>query len=247
MFFLWRRLGQSEQVLDTLFFDFIDLAKRLQPKIVVAENVKGLLMGNARNYVRKINDEFDKAGYYVQHFLLDASKMGVPQRRERVFFIALRKDLSKDFLQSVDMFTVKPKLKLDFNESPIKFNEFYQKGVCDTLHKKDSKLFKYWEKRKETDNVVGDIVLREENRLSMFTVYLIKNNEVPPIFVRQDRSLLYDEFRSINKYEACCIATFPTDYDFKKSNYGYLIGMSVPPLMIAKIANEVYNQWLSKM
>ena len=41
------REGQAEQVLDTLFFDFIDLAKELQPKVVVAENVKGLLMGNA--------------------------------------------------------------------------------------------------------------------------------------------------------------------------------------------------------
>ena len=38
------REGQAEQVLDTLFFDFIDLAKELQPKVVVAENVKGLLL-----------------------------------------------------------------------------------------------------------------------------------------------------------------------------------------------------------
>lgn len=34
------REGQAEQVLDNLFFDFIDLAKELQPKVVVAENVK---------------------------------------------------------------------------------------------------------------------------------------------------------------------------------------------------------------
>lgn len=39
------REGQALQVLDTLFFDFIDLAKKLQPKVVVAENVKGLLLG----------------------------------------------------------------------------------------------------------------------------------------------------------------------------------------------------------
>src|SRR5574344_391644 len=38
------REGQAMQVLDTLFFDFIDLAKELQPKIVIAENVKGLLV-----------------------------------------------------------------------------------------------------------------------------------------------------------------------------------------------------------
>ena len=39
--------GQKTQVLDTLFFDFIALAKRLKPKVVIAENVKGLLLGNA--------------------------------------------------------------------------------------------------------------------------------------------------------------------------------------------------------
>lgn len=88
------REGQSEQVLDTLFFDFIDLAKRLQPKVVIAENVKGLMMGEAWKYMREIYKQFDEAGYYCQHFLLDASKMGVPQRRERVFFICLRKDLA---------------------------------------------------------------------------------------------------------------------------------------------------------
>lgn len=37
--------GQKTQVLDTLFFDFIALAKRLKPKVVIAENVKGLLLG----------------------------------------------------------------------------------------------------------------------------------------------------------------------------------------------------------
>ena len=40
-------------------FDFIDLAKELQPKVVIAENVKGLLLGNAKEYVRKIYREFD--------------------------------------------------------------------------------------------------------------------------------------------------------------------------------------------
>jgi DNA (cytosine-5)-methyltransferase 1 len=91
------REGQAEQVLDTLFFDFIDLAKRLQPKIVIAENVKGLLMGEALHYVRRIKEAFEDAGYYIQWHLLDASKMGVPQRRERVFFHCLEKRFGKAF------------------------------------------------------------------------------------------------------------------------------------------------------
>ncbi len=85
--------GQAKQILDTLFFDFIALAKKLQPKVVVAENVKGILFGNAKSYARKILADFDNAGYVVKEFVLNASKMGVPQKRERVFFIAIRKDL----------------------------------------------------------------------------------------------------------------------------------------------------------
>lgn len=48
------REGQTSQVLDDLFFEFIDLAKILKPKIVIAENVKGLVMGNAKGYVNMI-------------------------------------------------------------------------------------------------------------------------------------------------------------------------------------------------
>jgi DNA (cytosine-5)-methyltransferase 1 len=92
------REGQAEQILDTLFFDFIDLAKKLQPKVVVAENVKGLLQGDAKSYVLKIYEDFDAAGYMVKHFLLDSSTMGVPQKRERVFFLAIRKDIADPFL-----------------------------------------------------------------------------------------------------------------------------------------------------
>lgn len=79
------REGQTEQVLDTLFFDFIDLAKELQPKVVIAENVKGLLIGSAKGYVRRIYQSFDDAGYKLCHTLCDASLMGVPQRREREY------------------------------------------------------------------------------------------------------------------------------------------------------------------
>lgn len=117
------REGQTKQVLDTLFFDFIDLAKKLQPKIVIAENVKGLLLGEAKKYVQRIYSEFDRAGYACQHFLLNAQYMGVPQRRERVFFICLRKDLADRVPVTHTLFDTLPLLRLDFNEPPILFGE----------------------------------------------------------------------------------------------------------------------------
>jgi DNA (cytosine-5)-methyltransferase 1 len=85
------REGQAEQTLDDLFFDFIELARKLQPKVVVAENVKGMLQGNAKGYVKQIIGLFNVVGYDVQLFLLNAATMGVPQKRERVFLFAKEK------------------------------------------------------------------------------------------------------------------------------------------------------------
>lgn len=119
------REGQAEQVLDTLFFDFIDLAKKLQPKVVVAENVKGLVLGNAKDYVRRIYQGFEDAGYYVKHFLLDAQQMGVPQRRERVFFLCLRKDITSPVLVQDGFFDMTPRIEMEFNEKPILFRELF--------------------------------------------------------------------------------------------------------------------------
>jgi DNA (cytosine-5)-methyltransferase 1 len=243
------REGQAEQVLDNLFFDFIDLAKKLQPKVVVAENVKGLLLGAAKSYVRKIYYEFDKAGYYCQHWLLDASKMGVPQRRERVFFIALRKDLAEPFLYQQDMFTVVPELKLEFNEPEIPFKEISQ------IDKEfdNEEWINIWQRMKQGES------------LDKFTGYgfntvKVKENEALPTIAGTQRinsfksaGLIHPtQCRKLNNIEFLLGGTYPLDYDFSigngNANYtGYLVGMSVPPVMTAQIATEIYNQWIRKL
>lgn len=241
------REGQAEQVLDTLFFDFIDLAKELQPKIVVAENVKGLLLGEARNYVRRILNEFDKAGYYVVYNLLDASTMGVPQRRERVFFTAIRKDLAKNILRQVDMFTHEPYLKLEFNEKPILFKDFYKSNGENDRPITAKEALRLWNLRKIGDLDMSYAAQREGNMKFWNSKYLLLD-KIPLTFTTNEGACyLFDEPRSPNKYEVCCIGSFPQDYDFNGNKYAYLVGMSVPPIMTARLANELYNQWLSKI
>lgn len=238
------REGQAEQVLDNLFFDFIDLAKELQPKVVVAENVKGLLMGNAKEYVRRIYREFDLAGYYCQHWLLDASKMGVPQRRERVFFIALRKDLASKFMVQKDMFTIVPELKLEFKEKGILFSEF--KDEEGRLLSDNMKLV--WEKRNPGDGDMRDSYLRENGSHKYFSQrYLYSNKVSDTLTSHEDSLVLFDSPRYTSKNEACKIGTFPIDYNFGKLKPHYLIGMSVPPVVMAQISSKIYNQWLSKI
>lgn len=238
------REGQSEQVLDTLFFDFIDLAKELQPKVVVAENVKGLLMGNAIEYVRKIYSDLDEAGYYCQHWLLDASTMGVPQKRERVFFIALRKDLAKPFLEWKDMFTEMPKLNLEFKETKIKFKEFIDGNGRDLSE--NMKIV--WEQRKEGDAAMDAAYMREHNKVKYFSQgFLYKDKVCKTITSHEDSLVLFDYPKYTSKDEVCKIGTFPLDYNFLKNKPHYIIGMSVPPLMTGKIAEQIYKQWLSKI
>lgn len=241
------REGQAEQILDTLFFDFIDLGKKLQPKVIVAENVSGMLVGTAREYVRQILNAFDEAGYYIQWWLLDASKMGVPQKRERIFFIALRKDLAEPFLVQKDMFTWMPDLKLEFNEPPIKFKEFFQKGV-DDRPASTQKMFAYWSNRQKGDESFCDTIRRVEGVERCFTNKYLYANKVPMTFTsNSDCIYLFDEYRKPNRSESCCIGTFPQDYNFCSSQYYYIIGMSVPPIMTAQISSQIYEQWLTKL
>ena len=241
------REGQAEQVLDTLFFDFIELAKKLQPKVVIAENVKGLLLGEARAYVSKIYDEFDAAGYIVQHWLLDGSTMGVPQKRERVFFVALRKDLAEPFLEAKDMFTLAPRLNLDFNEPKIPFKSFNEIGNVE--YPVSDFYLTLWEQRLDGDDSFANINerVRDKKNTGFGTNFLYKNNVCGTLTTKKDCYVLFDEPRYLSDYETKCVGSYPQDYDFCGNKPQYLVGMSVPPVMTAQVAKQVYDQWLSKI
>jgi DNA (cytosine-5)-methyltransferase 1 len=239
------REGQAKQVLDDLFFDFIDLAKKLQPKVVVAENVKGLLLGEAKSYVRRIYKEFEDAGYYLQHFLLDSSKMGVPQRRERVFFIALRRDLAAKFLYQMDMFTVIPKIQIEFNGSPILYREIKTKQSGKRLTP-ETEL--YWNNRQYGDGDFSEIIMRMTGKQKQWNRKFIYDDMTPlTITAGGYLPVRYDEPFEISNDEIKMIGTYPMDYDVAKNKIEYLVGMSVPPLMTAAIADEIYNQWINKL
>jgi DNA (cytosine-5)-methyltransferase 1 len=237
------REGQAEQVLDTLFFDFIDLAKRLQPKVVVAENVKGLLLGNAKEYVKEIYKQFDEAGYYCQHWLLNAATMGVPQKRERVFFVCLKKDLAEPFMERVDMFTELPKLGLEFNEPEIPLNQFTNDK--ETGKDLSEKIREIYDNRLPGDTCLGNVAERIGKR--KYFNQMINFLSKPSYTVTGSSDNLILNGRYLNDRELKLIGTYPIDYNFLKNKVQYLVGMSVPPVMTAQIATEIYNQWISKI
>lgn len=229
------REGQASQILDDLFFEFIDLAAILKPKIVIAENVKGLIMGNAKGYVNLIVKKFNEIGYKVQLFLLNAATMGVPQKRERVFFVATRKDIQF------------PNLVLNFNETPIKYGE-----IKDSKYKplgKDTMIYHRWKKRVKSDSNLGDTVKRTENgKISSFNTQYLKDDRVPnTIAAGGSLPVRFDVPGYATERDIKIIQTFPQDYDFLGSNVQYICGMSVPPIMMKKISEQVKIQLLDKL
>lgn len=227
------REGQALQRLDDLFFDYIKLAKKLQPKVVIAENVKGMLQGNAKAYVKKIKAEFEAAGYKVQLFLLNAASMGVPQKRERVFFICQRNDLNYKHL------------RLEFNESLIPYKFIEDKEDKKEQTNKDTRTFLGWSKSSSGQTFADGI----SDGGSMFGYTKVNRNDVVKTVVSSNGTYEWHDklFRKLNNLEYKQVGTFPLDYNFKKIEPKYLIGMSVPPVMTAQVAHQIYLQWFSKI
>jgi len=86
---------------NTLYLSFIRLVKELKPKAFLIENVPGLI-GLYGGQVRdEIIRRFEKAGYTVNYQKLNAADFGIPQLRQRVFFVGLLKSKKKfDFPES---------------------------------------------------------------------------------------------------------------------------------------------------
>lgn len=78
-----------------LFYEFVKVLGWYNPKAFVMENVKGLLSMERGKVLQTILNELENAGsgYRVEHRVLKASDFGVPQNRERVIFVGMRKDL----------------------------------------------------------------------------------------------------------------------------------------------------------
>lgn len=88
-----KRLGLND-ARGTLFYYYATFLKELQPKIFLFENVRGLLTHDGGKTYKTILDIFEEQGYVTSHKILNAWDYGVPQKRERLITIGIRKDLA---------------------------------------------------------------------------------------------------------------------------------------------------------
>ena len=87
--------GKIVENIEDLFFEYLRVAEEIKPKVIIGENVAGLLAGEAKLKLNEIVNTFEKIGYDVSYKILDASHFGVPQSRRRVIFIAVREDVTE--------------------------------------------------------------------------------------------------------------------------------------------------------
>ena len=80
-----------------LFFDALRIIEEIQPRVAIAENVKNLVGKKFKPQFDIILDSLDKAGYNNYWQVLNAKDYGIPQNRERVFIVSIRKDVDNGF------------------------------------------------------------------------------------------------------------------------------------------------------
>ena len=232
------REGQAKQVLSDLFFDYLDLVGRLKPKVAIAENVKGMLIGNAKGYTKMIMARFKELGYRPQLFLLNAADCGVPQKRERVFFCAVRDDIDV------------PPLKLAPTHRWISAGEatidLQNSEKCNSEAITSEKELNYWMTTKQGRSL-QDGCMKSTGKASWFNNVKLSGDLPSCTLSSSDtnfthwtspRRLTYPEWKRLG--------SFPDDYQAKSDKIGkYMIGMSVPPKMTEQVARAVCEQWLN--
>ena len=224
------REGQAEQTLDDLSFVFIETVDKLRPKVMIMENVEGLIKGEAWSYVQKIYKQLHDIGYTVKHWLLKGENMGVPQTRHRVFFIAYRNDINFDF-ENLDM---------SFNYAPITYGEI-KEGELKPLGK-ESKFYKVASQAKPWDKSIADTRIRLGEKGSAFQTLYIRDDQIVPTQRAKPDLIDIENIAYISKETIRNAQTFPQDYEFNPNNYanvGYVCGMSVPPIMIKRIVTRL--------
>ena len=92
-----KQIGVQDDINGKLYESFVGFVEALQPKVFLAENVKGILSANKGEAIKIITKRFQDTGYKLKVQLVNFADYGVPQLRERVLFIGIRKDINDEF------------------------------------------------------------------------------------------------------------------------------------------------------
>lgn len=140
-----------------LFFEALRIIEETQPKIAIAENVKNLTSKKFSEQFKIVLDSLESAGYNNYWKVLNAKDFGIPQNRERVFIVSIRKDIDSGIFKFPSKINLESRLK-DILEPEVE-EKFY---ISDALLEG---FIRRKKKHKEKGNGFGFCV-KHENEIS---------------------------------------------------------------------------------
>ncbi len=226
-----------------LYTRFVDLVSIKRPMIFVAENVKGLLSAMKGEAIKKIIEDFSLAGgigYDITYKLINFADYGVPQTRERVIIVGIRKDLKIKFEFPMPTHKgkhVSTKVALKGVENVIANNEKLK--MADSTREKLELI-------PPGGNYKNLPQYSEKNWMSLIYKRLDPNLPSPTIVAAGGGGTWgyhFAEHRSLTNRERARLQTFPDNFVFigSTTEVRRQIGNAVPPLGIKPIAEKLLN------
>jgi DNA (cytosine-5)-methyltransferase 1 len=209
----------------------------INPKIFIAENVKGFLLLHKSRYFLKFKKIMEKSGYVIFHKILKATDFGAPQKRERLFIIGVRKDLNKffEFPQA------------SHGEGKGQTRVKVLKDVIDSLIPDDPKFY-FSEKAvqgvKRAKNNMKRALAQDLNQpcltISSHLAKVSLNSRDPVLLVNPSKEL----YRRFTPREAARIQSFPDKFIFAGADADAYrqIGNAIPPIMMWNIMDAIIKQ-----
>jgi DNA (cytosine-5)-methyltransferase 1 len=236
-----RKPGDNRNI---LFKQFTRLINELSPKAFVMENVAGMLRGIMKGQFIEIMTELKKLDYNVKCKRLNAMWYGVPQSRNRLIFIGIRKDLD-----------IMPQFPEAVTDRPLTVKD----AIGDLLDKpQDESINHVWvdEATKETETYLYALNIKQGQKYRGFQKRYdwnkpggtnVAGGSVPIKAMLRNFGAhpLLTRTYSIREYAR--LQSFPDEFKFPNDLiYGFKqIGNSVPPLMMKAIAGKVKQQLLN--
>lgn len=253
--------GKKQVAIEDLFFEFVRIAKGIQPKVIVAENVKGLTIGESRKKLNQFVNAFENIGYRTTYKVLSAADYGVPQTRERIIFICVRDDvcdaLGLHYMNLHTLFpdrTVEKYVTVGEAISDIENDPAEVQMLLDHVQKTFQK--KYVEMLPVNPRkIIGpdDKQFRHLNpKGSCFNMKRLSMNLPSYTITQMGQSLSASglihplENRKLTVKECKRIMGFPDDYQLtgKFDQQIERLGRSVAPLMYKEVSNSIYEKIL---
>jgi len=243
---IWKRYGLDVER-GNLYTYFREFVKQKQPKAFVAENVKGLLSANNHQAIKQIIQDFEnivEPGYLVKPKLYNFADYGVPQFRERVLLVGIRKDTGFNFIH--------PPPEYGLNRNPYRTAAEALKGVEKVPHNNENhKINPKTQQRLAQIKPGGNF--SDIPRNSPLYVKGLISHVYRRLDPNQPSSTIiagggggtwgyhYEEPRALTNRERARLQTFPDHFIFEGSitEVRRQIGNAVPPEGIAAVVKSL--------